>query len=382
MKKFVCCILTAVLFMLLHPPTVCAQESPPTYDESLSALLESSGTDALLSESSVGELLGEQGISPDEPESVTALSFTGFLESLAEQAADAAAEPLRVFGLLLGVILLSAFAESLQSSRSSAGEIYEMICVLCAVGVMAKPVSTAFLEASAHLEASADFMLRFSAIFGAVLTVCGGLTTAAAYQAAMLAVCEIVMQISVHVMLPVLSMVLAMSIVDAVNPAVSLQGMVKLFHKCIIWLLGLLMSVFLGMLSIQSMVTASADRASSKTTKFVLSNSIPFVGGAVSDAYATVLGSMGVLKTTTGVVGILSVLSLLLPVLLQLGISRFLIAAAAAVGELFGVQRVTRLLRNTESVLAAAFSVSVSFSVIFIVSTAMMLMLGGHLTAV
>lgn len=382
MRKYLCCLLAAALFMLLHPCTVRAEEGTLTYEESLSVLLESSGTGELLSEREVNDLLEEQGVSLDDPESVTAFSITAFLENLAEQAVTASAEPLKVFGLLMGVILLSAFAESLQSSRSSTGEVYEMICVLCAVGVMADPVSAVFLEASAHLEVSADFMLRFSAIFGAVMTVCGGLTTAAAYQAGMLAVCEIVMQISVHVMLPVLSMGLALSIVDAVNPAVSLEGMVKLFHKATIWLLGLLMSVFLGMLSVQSMVAASADRASSKTTKFVLSNFIPFVGGAVSDAYATVAGSMGVLKTTTGVVGILSVLSLLLPVLLKLGIYRFLIAAAAAIGELFGVQRVTKLLRNAESVLAAAFSISVSFSVIFIVSTAMMLMIGGNLTAV
>ena len=56
-------------------------------------------------------------------------------------------------------------------------------------------------------------------------------------------------------------------------------------------------------------------------------------------------------------------------------------AAAAAIAEVFGVQRVMKLLRHTESILAAAFSIAVSFSVIFIVSTAMMLMLGGNLTA-
>ncbi len=378
--KHLLCMLSLLLFCLCpNPIHAAAQENGLTYEESLAALLEASGTEDMLDASGMDDVLAAQGVLPDKPETVTALTLTQILENLMEQAADAAAEPLRVFGILLGVILLSALAESLQGNRASVSEVCGMVSVLCAVGVMAEPVSAVFLKAAAHLEASADFMLRFSVIFAAVLTVCGGLTAAAGYQAAMLAICELLLQMTVHIMLPALSMAFALSIVDAAEPAVSLEGIIKLFHKVTIWLLGLLMSIFLGLLSVQSMVAVSADRASSKATKFVLSNGIPFVGGAVSDAYTTVLGSMGILKTTTGAVGIFSVLGLLLPVLLQLGIYRLLLAAAAAAAELFAVPRMTKLLQNTERVFAAAFSISVSFSVIFVFSTAVMLMLGGDL---
>lgn len=380
MKKILWCILSALFSILLCTTTVHAEE-PLSYDETLSALLDASGTQEMLAEHGVEESLLAQGIELDDPNTLTSVSFERVLEQLAQQALDAAALPLRTFGLLLGVILLSAFADSLQSSRASVAAIYEMVCVLCAVGVIAEPISNVFIESAQQLSASAGFMLNFSMIFGAVLAACGGITAAAGYQTAMLAVCEIAMQLAVHVMLPILSMGLALSIVDAVNPAISLGGVVKLLHKVVIWMLGLLMTVFLGMLTLQSMTAVSADGFTSKTTKFVISNSIPFVGGAVSDAYSTVLGSLGVLRSTTGIIGILSVLTLLLPVVLELGIYRLLTAASASVAEIFAVQRLTRLLKNTESILAAAFSVSVSFCVIFIVSTAIMLLLGGSLTS-
>lgn len=380
MKKILWCILSALFSILLCTTTVHAEELF-SYDETLSALLDASGTQEMLAEHGVEESLLAQGIELDDPNTLTSVSFERALEQLAQQALDAAALPLRTFGLLLGVILLSAFADSLQSSRASVAAIYEMVCVLCAVGVIAEPISNIFIESAQQLSASAGFMLNFSMIFGAVLAACGGITAAAGYQTAMLAVCEIAMQLAVHIMLPILSMGLALSIVDAVNPAISLGGVVKLLHKVVIWMLGLLMTVFLGMLTLQSMTAVSADGFTSKTTKFVISNSIPFVGGAVSDAYSTVLGSLGVLRSTTGIIGILSVLTLLLPVVLELGIYRLLTAAAASVAEIFAVQRLTRLLKNTESILAAAFSVSVSFCVIFIVSTAIMLLLGGSLTS-
>ncbi len=381
MKKFLLCLFSVFLGLCLCTITVSAEEQTISYDETLSSLFEASGMEDLLDKQDMDNVLNEQGIHADKPETMTSLSFSAILENLAQQAVDAAALPLRTFGLLLGVILLSAIADSLQNTRASVNTIYEMICVLCAVGIIAQPISYVFLQAAEHLEASARFMLQFSAIFASVLTVCGGVTAAVGYQAAILAVCEIALQIAVHVMLPVLSMGLAMSIVDAVNPAISLDGIVKLLHKIIVWMLGLLMSIFLGMLSLQSMTAVTSDKLASRTTKFVISNFVPFVGGAVSDAYSTVLGSMGVLKTTTGVIGIFSIISLFLPVLLQLGIYRFLTAAAAAISELFAVQRMTRLLKNTECIIAAAFSVSVSFSLIFIVSTAIMLTLSGNLIA-
>jgi len=379
MKRILTFIISAFLGLVFCTITVYAEESTLSYEESLLSLFQASGMEDLLTEQNMNSMLEEQGMEVDKPETLAAFSITSILENLAQQAVDAAALPLRTFGLLLGVILLSALAESLQSSRASVNNIYEMICVLCAVGIIANPLSNIFLQASERLEASAGFMLQFSVIFASVLTICGGVTAAAGYQAAIIGACEIAMQLAVHVMLPVLSMGLALSIVDAVNPAVSLDGVVKLLHKATVWLLGLLMTVFLGILSLQSMTAVASDKLASKTTKFVISNFIPFVGGAVSDAYSTVMGSMGILKTTTGVIGIVSILSLFLPVLLQLGIYRFLTAAAGAIAELFAVQRLTRLLKNMECIIAAAFSVSVSFSIIFIVSTAIMLTLSGNL---
>ena len=64
------------------------------------------------------------------------------------------------------------------------------------------------------------------------------------------------------------------------------------------------MTIFTGLLSIQSVVGSSADTLTSKTAKYVISNCVPVVGGAVSDAYSTVKGSLSLLKNGIGGVGI------------------------------------------------------------------------------
>ena len=64
------------------------------------------------------------------------------------------------------------------------------------------------------------------------------------------------------------------------------------------------MTIFTGILSVQSIVGASADSVAVKAAKYVLSNSIPLVGSAASDAYSTVRGSILLLKNGVGGIGI------------------------------------------------------------------------------
>lgn len=361
----------AVLFAVLICGLFCAEltvHAEYTYDEALSDLMTEIGADEL------------EGLLPEEfdlsdPAAVTAISPYTVLQRIWRMFTDRLTAPMRTFGLLLGVILLSALADSLKGDDDAVGTVYEVVCVLCAVAIAAEPVCSAFLQSAFVLEHTADFVLTYSAIFGGILAASGGISTAVVYQGSMAILCEIAMEVAARLLFPLLSMCLAMSIVDAINPAVSLAGIIKCVQKVAAWLLGLLMAVFLGLLSVQSMVAVSADRATTKAAKYMISGFVPFIGGAVSDAYTAVLGSMGVLRSGVGFLGILALVSLLLPVLLELGIYRMLTAAAAALAELFASDQLARLFRSMESVLATGFSAAISFSVMFIFSTAVMMLL-------
>lgn len=356
--------IAAALFFCLWLPVLPAR-ADYVYDETLSELLD------------LGE--GEMDFLPDgadlsDPSSLTQEGTRGFLQKAAALLVQEAQTPLRTLSLLLGVILLSALAQSLRQGQGT-GTVYECICTLCAVGIISEPLIAVFERAAAVLSRTSDFMLGFTGLYGGVIAVSGGVSTAALYQGSMAVLCEVALELSAKLLFPLLSMCLAMSIVDAVNPAVSLAGLIGMIRKFAAWILGLLMAGFLGMLSVQSLVTAAADRAGTKAAKYVISGFVPIVGGAVSDAYAAVLGSMGVLRSGVGLAGILMLLSFLLPVVLSLGLYRALVLCASAVSELFDVPVLTRLFKNLEGVLSVGFSAAVSFSVMFIFSTAVLMLI-------
>ncbi|MBQ4466209.1 MAG: hypothetical protein II916_09645, partial [Oscillospiraceae bacterium] len=283
--------------------------------------------------------------------------------------------PLQTFTLLLGVILLSALAGGLRIGEGT-GVVYETLCTLCAVCIVCEPLISVFERAAAMLQRTSSFMLGFTGIYGGIMAVTGHFSTAAVYQGSMAVLCEIAEKTALSILLPLLSMSLAMSIADAVDPVISLRGLIGMTQKISAWLLGFLMAGFLGLLSVQSLVTAAADRAGTKAAKYVISGAVPIVGGAVSDAYAAVLGSFGVLHSTVGMTGILLTISLLLPTVVELWLYRMLTMCVGAVSELFDVPVLTRLFKNLETVLATGFSAAVSFSVMFLFSTAVMLLIG------
>ncbi len=359
---------------MLFPAMTVYGES--NYDDTLSSLLESSGA---------GDLLENNDFIPENADisdtsALTEMTFTGFMQKIWNMAVDEIQLPIQTLSLCMGVIILSAMASGLQVGNGKIQAVYEVICILCASGIVAEPVTNAFISSSGILENSADFMLAFSGIFAGILTVTGGMTTATVYQSSIVALCEIAMHIATKILIPLLRMCLAMSIVDAVNPAVSLEGIIQLMQKVITWILGLMMAVFLGMLTVQSLVAVSADRAGTKAVKYVISGAVPIIGGAVSDAYSAVLGSIGVLRSGVGMLGILALCSIFMPALVNLGIYRGLMAISSAVSGLFMADGLTRFFKNLECILAMGFSVAVSFSVMFIFSATAVLLISGTLS--
>lgn len=286
--------------------------------------------------------------------------------------------PFAMLGGLLTVILFAALLQSVQDNarHRGTGQVYEFVCALAAVGVLTEPLCRSFAAVESALTQGAEFMMLFVPVFAGILAASGTLSGAVAYQTAVVLLADSVMQLITRVLLPLCTMGFSLAIVDAVSPSVSVGGLLRLSRKCTTWILGLLMTVFLGVLSMQNWLGSSVDTAASKTTKYVIANFVPVVGSAVSDAYTTVRSSLQMLRSTTGVVGMVSLCVLFLPPLVQLLLYRGVVAIGAAAAELFGTRSLLRLLRGTQQALAIAFALLVCFGVMFVVSTAIAMTIG------
>ena len=174
--------------------------------------------------------------------------------------------------------------------------------------------------------------------------------------------------------MPLVSVLTAMSVTGAINPDMRLGRVSFTVKKAVQWILGILTTLFTGLLTIQSTVGASADSLRSKAVRLTASSFIPFVGGAVSESYSAIKGSIGVIKTGTGAVGVIIIAIIVIPPIIAVIADRAAISLGKLFCEMLGLDRTAALLDELGTVLAIAMSVLIYFSIMFVISTCMILM--------
>jgi stage III sporulation protein AE len=327
---------------------------------------------------SAEDLLDEKGITPTNTEAMTSLKPSDVLGYLWQTVKDKAAYPLKVFAAVTAVIMLSALVEGLGDTIADKKltKIYGIICVIVAVSVIASPVSETILAAARALNDGGIFMAGYIPVFSSITASSGYFTSAASYSIIVIFASDAAVMIASQFMIPVLSICMALGIVEAINPNFSLTGITSAVQTGTKVIITFIMVVFLGLLSTQSIIGASADTLGVKAAKFAASNFIPVVGSAVADAYTTVKASLGLLRGGVGFFGIAAIFLLAAPPLIEVGLMRLAFSAAELLTDVFGVNSVKILLKNTVKILSLVFSILVCFAVMLIISTAIVMLIG------
>ena len=185
--------------------------------------------------------------------------------------------------------------------------------------------------------------------------------------------CAVATSIATHILMPVLSCILALSIVNAATPVLRLAALIGAVKKLMTGALLLIMVIFVGLLSLQTLVASSTDSLSMRTSKYIVSSSIPIVGSAVGEAYSSVVAGIGVIRSSTGAFGVICVAFISLPVLISAFAMYTAVKSAGFVAEIFGVDELKSLFNDISSVLSIALAVLVCFFLMALICTAMVM---------
>lgn len=326
----------------------------------------------------VREILDKNGLTPDNTGAMTEITPKDVFRYIWEQFRLSLTKPLRILASLMAVILVAAVIEGMEESiaNKSLSKIFGVICVMISVGIISSSVSESIGSAAKALDSGGNFMIGYVPIFAGITASSGSITSAVAYNMLVIFVAEAAVQLSGEIIVPALSVCMAMGIVEAINPDFKLSGITEAVKKAVSFALGFIMTIFIGLLSLQSIVGASADTLGVKAAKFMVSNCIPVVGGAIADTYATVKSSLGLLRGGVGFFGIAVIFIMILPPILEIAAMKLIFTVADVISELFGVPQVKALIKNTNWILSTVFSILICFSVMLIISTAILMLVG------
>lgn len=364
-------VFLSAAWLHVHSLSVCASDGLEGLHDAAAEVVLPEGAESAFS---------DIGISAEDPTAVLELSPSEWIGMLWDTAKREIAAPIALLSALLTLILLSSTLAGMQDTVAS-GEmrkLLDMLCVLVCVGASAEPFCTCLRRTADALTEGSVFMGSFVPVFGGFLAAGGAVASGTSYQMLVLFLTQAMQQLTRHLLFPLLECAAALGIADAVNPSLRLNGMVGGLRKAVTWILGFLMTAFASLLSIRSFVADAADGLAVKTVRLMTSSLIPVVGGAVSEAYGSVQGSIRLMQSGTGVIGILGIVWLTVPPLISAVCYRAVFSLAGIAAELTGTDAVRGLCRDIEGVLGAAFAMLVTYAVMLIFSTAIMLMLVGN----
>ena len=184
-------------------------------------------------------------------------------------------------------------------------------------------------------------------------------------MSAFLAVAEFV---GGKLLFPTVGACIALAAVPIFSPELNVRSLSACIKRCFTFGLGFLMMLLSALLAMRSGLAQKADSVSARTVKYIASSVIPVVGGSIADSLRTVGASVEYLRTTVGIAGILLIAVLLIPVLVNVLLTRFGLILASSVAELLSCSAEARLLSELHGVYGYVLAVSVMCAVMFVFS--------------
>jgi stage III sporulation protein AE len=119
-----------------------------------------------------------------------------------------------------------------------------------------------------------------------------------------------------NVILPLILFQVALAFVSNFSDKIHLKELGNFIKQGTLWLMGIFLTLFVGILSLQGNLGYGIDNMTAKTAKFAISSSIPFAGKYLSDASDTILGYSMLMKNSAGLFAMLSVVGIaMIPIL-------------------------------------------------------------------
>lgn len=173
------------------------------------------------------------------------------------------------------------------------------------------------------------------------------------------------------IIIPIVLIFTSLIVISKISDNVQIYKLSKFLKSGVVWFFGIILTIFVGVISLEGTLSSSVDGITAKTTKAVVSSAVPVVGKILGDAVDTVLGCGIILKNAVGLIGVIVVVGICIIPILKLGILTMAYKLMSAICEPIADKNITSLLEQIGDVYKIFLAILCSISVMLIVGTAL-----------
>ena len=324
------------------------------------------------------EILEKAGIDGLDPEKLSSVSFYDLIKIILESFLSNIREPFEAVLTVFAAAVICSLIHNFCGDLSLGGKVTDAVSTVTAASIIIIPIKNAIEYSASVISECSEFMLGFIPVYSSAVTASGYVTSAAGFRTLMLSAATLISRLSGEIVLPLVCIYLALCVAGSVSDF-EIGEISKSVKNFAVWILGISLTVFSGIMGLGTLVSASADGNFSKTAKFIINSAVPIVGSTVSDALASLKGCLNVTKNVLGVYAIFVIAAIFLPSLISLLSWKISLSVSSVLSGFFGVKSLSSLLTAASSVIGIMLSLVVLTSMMFIFSVSIMLMTGGGL---
>lgn len=384
MKKmtFIFLIVLCGVFAFAFPVQAVEQATEDTSTQEIyESQLEDSGANSLIDNlpKDAQDQLQDLNISSPSWEELNSLSFGELFMKIISMAGEQSKTPISVAAAVLAVVLLTALLDNFKQpfGAKPLGSVADAVTTLLISTILIFPIVTTIGKCANIISVSTAFMFAYVPVLVGIMIASGQATGATSYYYLMLGAGQVVNQVSTNLLIPFLNIFLGLSVTCSITPTLKLEGICQLISKITKWVLTFAMSLFVAILTFQTILSSAADSTGLRAARFAISSFVPIVGGALSEAFLTVQGCVKMLKSGVGIFAILGSALVFLPVILECVCWSITINISTICAEVFDLPQPAKILKSVGLVVNTLIAILLCVMTIFIISTAIILTVGG-----
>ena len=267
--------------------------------------------------------------------------------------------------------ILKSISENLQNDNVSKMIYYvQYIAIVTVIMNNFSNVITMVKETATNL---VGFMNSLVPILVSLMLYTGSITTSSILEPAILFMINFIGNIIQSFLIPAVLIAATLSIVSKIGDKVQIDKISKTFNSGIIWILGVILTTFVGVISLEGTLSSSIDGITAKTAKAIVSSSIPIVGKILGDAVDTVLGCGIILKNAIGVIGVVIIIGICIMPIIKIAILTISYKILASISEPIADTKIIKLLEQIGDIFKVLLAILCSISVMVIVGTTLVI---------
>ena len=368
-KKIILIIIIAIIFI---PKTVKAE------DNTIATQKETFGINSFIENSKqyTGEFFADADISEILNSAISgkvdnSKIYKKILNILGTEVQTGIKSLLSILAIIIIHSILKSISESLENDSISKLIYYvQYIAIVTIIMSNFSDVINLVKQTSNNL---IGFMNTLIPVLVSLMLYTGSITTTSILEPIILFLINFIGNLIQNILIPIILIIASISIISKISDQVQVAKLSKFLKSSTLWFLGIILTIFVGIVSLEGTLASSVDGITAKTAKSIVSSAVPVVGKILGDVVDSVLGCGIILKNAVGFVGVVIIISICIVPILKLSVLTISYKLVASISEVIADAKIVKLLDEMGDIIKILLGILFTIFFMVIIGTTLLI---------